>query len=88
MKLAHLRGRHGAHLKVRGKSVLLLPTEQIQAFFLPAMSKGLKCVKELLQVREADAASSGDGGGSLSARFMKAFRFFEFLRDEGWRDTV
>jgi uncharacterized protein YgiM (DUF1202 family) len=42
--------RYGTSLKVRGKSGLLLPTEMIQAFFKPAISKCLHHVKELLEV--------------------------------------
>jgi hypothetical protein len=45
---------YGTGLHVRGKSVLLLPTEIIQAFFLPAISKCLHHVKELLEVNEQD----------------------------------
>jgi hypothetical protein len=42
--------RYGTSLKVQGKSRLLLPTEMIQAFFKPAISKCLHHVKELLEV--------------------------------------
>ncbi len=41
---------HCTSLSVRGKNVLLLPTEMIQAFFKPAISKCLHHVKELLEV--------------------------------------
>ncbi len=41
---------YGTSLGVRGKSVLLLPTDMIQAFFKPAIAKCLHHVKELLEV--------------------------------------
>jgi hypothetical protein len=44
--------KYGTSLKVQGKSRLLLPTEMIQAFFKPAISKCLHHVKELLEVSE------------------------------------
>ena len=44
-------GRYGASLRVRGKSVLLLPVDMIQAFFRPAISKCIAHVKELLEAR-------------------------------------
>ncbi len=46
--------KYGTSLKVQGKSRLLLPTEMIQAFFKPAISKCLHHVKELLEVSNQD----------------------------------
>ncbi len=41
---------YGSDLKVRGRSVLLLPTRMIDAFFQPAVSKCMHHVKDLLEV--------------------------------------
>ena len=59
------RGRYGASLKVRGKSVLLLPLELLQSFFWPAISKCLHHVKEILQVQAAAAAASAAVRGPI-----------------------
>ncbi len=45
---------HGTSIKVQGKTRLLFPTEMIQAFFNPAISKCLHHVKELLDVSYGD----------------------------------
>ncbi len=45
---------HGTSLSIRGRNVLILPTDMIQAFFKPVIAKCLHHVKELLDVRERD----------------------------------
>ena len=42
---------------MRGKSVLLLPVDMIQAFFRPAISKCIAHVKELLQASRTESKS-------------------------------